>query len=465
MFQDHSDAGQFAVIRATYALILVIAGATAATIWLVLEVKKEQQTVREILEKGNRADIQRLGSLPDELRWQLLFTILVLLVLLIAAIALFSVARAYLTSQTSLGNLKMLAWHILASTDQGVITTDCEGRITSVNPRGEELLGLKGNDLGRSVADVLGDSSLVDASQRVLKSRRAETEIRLSMLRDGHETRLRVDCHLLHGTDDAVLGTVFHIRDVTERMLMENRIRRMERFMGLGTLAAGLHHEIKNPLSALSLHVQLLEERLDQQADHEVAESLGVLKTEVTRIAGVLENFRDYASTDRMNVVPTDVGKLLRHIVDLMRPKAEHQHVEIELDLPEQPLAEILLDPVRFEQVLLNLVINALDVLPSGGKITLAAECAGSSLHLDVADTGSGIPDNIRSRIFDPYFTTKSGGSGMGLAVCDKIIRQHGGELDLETSPSGTVFRIALPAESSVSITTTALSDVDAKAG
>jgi two-component system nitrogen regulation sensor histidine kinase GlnL len=237
---------------------------------------------------------------------------------------------------------------------------------------------------------------------------------------------------------------VLHIRDVTERLLVEERMRRMERFMGLGALAAGLHHEIKNPLGALSLHVQLLEERLGDRADNEAAESLGVLKTEVTRISGVLESFRDFASVERLNRTDADLPELVRQTVDLIRPQAEGQGVRLTLKLPKEELPSLAADEARLEQVLLNLVMNALEEMESGGELTLSLRRNDDRLQIDVADTGRGIPERIQSRVFDPYFTTKTTGSGMGLAFCDKIIRQHGGQIDFETSSAGTTFRVVL---------------------
>lgn len=446
MFRTPPDPKQSAVIRATLALLLVILAATGVTVWLIAEIRKEQRAVDAIVHDHSEAGVAALGSLSGELRWQFILTSLVLVVLAMAAIALLFTVRAYSQSQASLQKVKMLAWDILASTDQGVITTDRDGRITSVNPRSQEFLGLEAECDGRTLHDICGaESPLVAACSEVLKTGVAVSDVDFSTNRNGHETRLQADCYLLRGNSEALLGTVIHIRDVTERVLTEDRIRRMERFMGLGTLAAGLHHEIKNPLGALSLHVQLLEERLDGQADDEVAENLRVLKTEVTRIAGVLQSFRDYASSDRMHLAPADIQSLLQHTVDLMGPKANQQNVRLELVVPDEGLPVVKLDAVRFEQVLLNLVINALEVLRTDGTVTLSARCSATHLRLEVTDTGTGIPNNIRSMIFDPYFTTKSGGSGMGLALCDKIVRQHGGAIDVETSSAGTTFRILLP--------------------
>jgi two-component system nitrogen regulation sensor histidine kinase GlnL len=241
-----------------------------------------------------------------------------------------------------------------------------------------------------------------------------------------------------------VAGTVLNIRDVTESMLIEERMRRMERFMGLGSLAAGLHHEINNPLSALLLHVRLLEERLNGNADEEIAETLGIIKTEVTRIVGVLQSFRDYASIDKLSRAPTDVVSLVQQTMELVRPQANQQQVRMDIEW-NSSTPRISADASRLGQVLLNLVLNALDEMPHGGKLGLRVDCSNHDIHIDVEDTGRGIPDNVRARIFDPYFTTKNHGSGMGLAFCDKIVREHGGQIDVMTGRSGTVFRVVLP--------------------
>jgi two-component system nitrogen regulation sensor histidine kinase GlnL len=307
-------------------------------------------------------------------------------------------------------------------------------------------MGVDFDCIGRPLDDICQHGqSLAEVSRDILKSGKSQHDCDFSILRNGHSLQLRADCHVLRGTGDEVLGSVLHIHDVTERLLIEERMRRMERFMGLGALAAGLHHEIKNPLSALSLHVQLLEERLEGQADDETAEIFGVLKTEVTRIAGVLESFRDYASIETLNLASTDVPALVRQTVDLIRPKAQQQRVQVVVSVPDAGLPAISADATRLEQVFLNLVMNALDEMRDAGTLSLLVAGEEENIIVEVSDTGHGIPDNVQARIFDPYFTTKSDGSGMGLAVCDKIVRQHGGQIGFDTGSSGTTFRISLP--------------------
>ena len=240
------------VIRTSVGLLAAIVLATVLNFWLVAEIRKEQYAVAEIVRGGVQEDIQRLGTLPGELRWQLVFTIVVLVVLLVAAATLVFVVRAYLTSQATLRDTMTLARDILGSIDYGVITTDTEGHITSVNPQAQELLALKTLPIGEQLSTVKpNETPLAEMCQDVLATGTAVHDHNFAVDVRDRRRELRADCHCLCGSDRRQRGTVLHVRDVTQQMLLEQRMRRMERFMGLGTLAAGLHHEIKNPLSAL----------------------------------------------------------------------------------------------------------------------------------------------------------------------------------------------------------------------
>lgn len=433
---------------ATVVLFVPLMAAVAATVWILLEIRKEQRAIALMLrgEIGRTSD--SLVTLPGELRWQLLLTVLVLVVLVAAGIGLLSVLRAYVGSQRTLREVRMLSADILASMDHGVITTDCDTRITTANPRAQTLLDWKETHEGVLLADVSATiRPLAIACRQVLTQAEPLHDVDLSLDCHDHARQLRADLHLLRSAGGNIIGTVVQLRDVTERILMEERLRRMERFMGLGTLVAGLHHEIKNPLSALSLHVQLLEEELQDRGDGDLVENLTVVKTEVARILAVLETFRDFAATERLNRSETDISRLVQQTVDLLRPSAAQNQVEIELHLPSAAWPVLSADADRLQQVLVNLVMNGIEAMRDGGKLTIRVSYLDDLVEIDISDTGHGIPDIVRRRIFDPYFTTKRDGSGMGLAVSDKIVRQHGGQIDLKTSPQGTTFRVSLPRE------------------
>ena len=239
---------------------------------------------------------------------------------------------------------------------------------------------------------------------------------------------------------------VIHVRDVTEKVLMEERLRRMERYMGLGALAAGLQHEIKNPLSALSLHIQLLCERLQKETgDHEVNEILDVLNTEVNRISAVLDGFRNYASIHEIGRAPVDVTVMIEKLFRLLRPDAEQKKIKLIVESTANTSVTIQADAAQLEQVFLNLALNAVEAMSNGGSLRFRLSDQEGKLRIDIIDEGNGVPPEIQSRIFDPYFTTRSDGTGMGLALCDKIVRQHDGSIDFETSPRGSIFTVLLP--------------------
>ncbi len=446
MFRPRTQTVSRSVVWAFSIVLALSLAAGGVTIWLIQEVHREQEIIDHVLGQLSPATTSSLKELPGELKWQFWLSLLVLFNGVAMIVALVVLARAYHASQTSLQDIKSLATDILASMDQSVITTDHSGIVTSLNPRAQFMYDITYDRVDKPIESLLvGDDQLAVLCRHVLRSREAVHDRDIPFRRNGSMVFYRADCCPLHDAYGRDQGTVLYIRDVTERVLVEDRLRRMERYMGLGSLAAGLHHEIKNPLGALSLHVQLLDERLEGlERPDDVAEMLGVLKTEVIRISGVLENFRSFASVSTLRNESTQLTALITNIVQLVKPQAEIQKVTMHVEQAES-VPEFLIDPGKIKQVLLNLVVNSLEAMPDGGTLVVRLSRQGEHCLLEVQDTGSGIPENVRRSVFDPYFTTKSEGTGMGLALCEKIIRQHNGQLDFETGTQWTTFRIRLP--------------------
>jgi two-component system, NtrC family, sensor histidine kinase HydH len=390
-----------------------------------------------------------LESLRHEVRLQFALSLTVSAILVFCLISIWWLRRRYLASERSLRQVKMLAHDILTSMDQGVITVDQQGCVTSINTAGIRLLGVDLECVGRPLASIsCTEVPLEDLSAQVAKNQAPVRDRDFAVNSDGRVLRLRGDAHILSDTEGATLGCVIHLRNMTERVLIEERMRRMERFISLGTLASGLHHEIKNPLTALSIHLQLLEERLaDPQSTQPVDDLVGVLKTEVYRLSGVLDSFRSFANLQRLTVLPTDARSVLENTIRLVRPQAAQQQVEVVLSQPNTALPLIPLDADKFEQAVLNLVINALEAMPAGGTLTLDAAVQENWFQVRVTDTGPGIPPEIQKNLFQPYFSAKSTGTGMGLALSEKLISQHGGHIDYRTGAGGTTFRISVPLE------------------
>lgn len=434
----------YAVALGLLSLIMLI-----VTSWILYNVRHEQTILTQLIKHLAGSDLKVADELSSDLGLQRSLIFLLILNGGAVVIAFSLVLRGYFTSERDLQDVKFLSNDILASMDAGVITTDLNGRIISMNPRGRELVGMSESQEFSSIHDLGTEHALLASiCSELLQHQQPIRDRDYHVERRGHRMTLRAGCTMLRNRQKESIGMVVHVRDVTEKAYMEERLRRMERYVGLGSLAAGLQHEIKNPLNALSLHVQLLCEKLQKESgDAEVAEMLDVLNTEVKRIGKVLDGFRNYASIHEIGKSPVDVASLIEKLVRLMRPDAEQKNVQLLFEPPQKPLSPVPADSSKLEQVLLNLALNAVAAMPEGGQLRFSVEEQGERMRIDVADTGKGIPVEIQSQIFDPYFTTRADGIGMGLAFCDKIIRQHDGVIEFETSPKGTTFSLYLPIE------------------
>lgn len=430
-----------------FALGILSLFALVVTAWVLLNVRHEQAIVNQLVSHLQGKDLQVANELSSELGLQNSLSLLLGLNLIAAAIAFSFLVRGYFSSERNLEDVKVLSADILASMDAGVITTDMTGRVISINPRGRELVGLSTDNKVQNIKQLGPEHALLaTVCEEMSKYHHPIRDRDYRAQRDGHSVALRAGCTMLRDRYKEEIGMVIHVRDVTEKALMEERLRRMERYMGLGSLAAGLQHEIKNPLSALSLHIQLLCERLQKETgDQEVNAILEVLNTEVKRISGVLDGFRNYASIHEIGRAPVDVSVMIEKLVRLLRPDAEQKKIKLIVEPLKNVSGLVQADAAQLEQVLLNLALNAFAAMPQGGTLHFKVSDLEGKLSVNISDTGNGIPPEIQSRIFDPYFTTRSDGTGMGLALCDKIVRQHDGSIDFETSPRGTTFTVTLP--------------------
>ncbi len=427
-------------------LVLLSLSSIIVTSWILVDLQYEQEVFGRLQKHLPESDNTAASELAGELRLQSRLTIILILNIVATTFAVLIFVRVYLGTKRTLREVKVLATDILASMDVGVITTDRLGSILSMNPFGEKFLSICDISIGTSIEKLCEDhSTLKEICKHVLKNHDCVRDKDYEITYKGHSKTFRAGCSLLRNESKIELGTVIHFRDVTEKVLMDKRLNRMERYMGLGSLATGLQHEIKNPLSALLLHVQLLKENLmSQNPNSEQLDTLQILTDEINRITNVLERFRNYASNSELHIEKVDIIQLIEKLVRLVTPQASQSHIQIETDIPEKTPKELLLDKVSFEQVLLNLTINAIEAMPEGGILTFQVKLAGNIIYIRVADTGPGIPGNLSERIFDPYYTTKNTGTGMGLAICQKIVQLHNGNIDFETNSEGSTFTISM---------------------
>ncbi|TWT65463.1 two-component system sensor histidine kinase NtrB [Crateriforma conspicua] len=450
MFRSQRTQSRRNLRFAVFTLLLLSVCSLLISLWFVVDFGREQEIVKQLVRDLPDRDLPVAAELTSELKWQSRWTFFVILQVIATGLAVALLFRAYLGSQERLNDIKALAGDILSSMEQAVITSDTDGLVTSLNERAIQFLGVSGDPVGKSLRQL--------TDQIDLASFRAETDslAKHSLMKDfavkknGENLWLRAFCQPLCDANGKVIGNVFQLRDVTADRHLHDRAARMERFMGLGSLAVGLHHEIKNPLAAVSLHVQLVEEALAElSVPDEVPEMLSIVKSEMKRTGQVLETFRDYASANRLDLTETPIVELLTRQIDLLRPVAEANKVTLDLSLSPNLPEQIPIDAARVEQIIHNLMLNAIQAMPEGGTLSIQAKAAieadSHGVLIKFSDTGKGIPESIRPHIFDAYFTTKGGGTGMGLALSDKIARQHGGRLDLASVDGGTTFELFLP--------------------
>ncbi len=260
--------------------------------------------------------------------------------------------------------------------------------------------------------------------------------------------RLRmVDWQLTHAPSELEEVVAFAIgRDVTDEAARAERIRQQEKLAAIGTLAAGLAHEIRNPLNGAHLHVTYLERGLRRTgATDEELEAVKVVGDEIRRLSNLVTEFLDFARPKPLDRKAVSVQRLCDKIATFIKPTLEAAHIRLKLDLPSADLV-VDADGSKIEQVLLNLVQNAIEAMaPSGGgTATVRARRQPLNALIEIEDEGPGLPDPT-APVFDAFFTTKPDGTGLGLAIVHRIVTDHGGAVTIDSRPGRTVFRVTLP--------------------
>jgi two-component system sensor histidine kinase PilS (NtrC family) len=348
-----------------------------------------------------------------------------------------------------LEDLRVLQDHILRSVGSGIVTMDLQGNIASWNPAAEQITGYPFVEIKSRWQQVFGDSIKgVFGHTDSLRSHPFRFNGQI-MKKDGSIALLGMTASLLKDEANTVRGFILIFQDITKLMEMEDQVRMKERLATVGSLAAGIAHEIRNPLASLSGSIQVLQGELALQGDNK--HLMDIVVRETDRLNTIIMEFLEYARLKNAQNDYIELSPLLDETIMLLKNCKEYSG-NIHITQQADPHAVIKGDSQRIRQVFWNLLINACQAMPRGGEITVTARVVpGEQDDLDwceiiIKDSGQGISKEDRDRIFNPFFTTKTGGTGLGLSIVYRIIEDHQGTITLDSAPGkGTQFIIRLP--------------------
>jgi len=368
----------------------------------------------------------------------------VFLIGLAVLVSLF-LAQGYKLASRALAKVRAFSDQVVENLPVGLIATDENSKVAAFNQTAQEILGISHHTvLTESAATVL-PSELWQLRGR-LEERGTVVEEEIECHSTGGTTvPLRVSGASLHGEDRSFLGFVFIFRDLMEVRRLQQEVERSKRLASLGSLAAGVAHEIRNPLSSVKGFATYFRDRLkDNPQDRDTATTM---IQEVERLDRVIGQLLEFARPSTLKIKPVRMNDLIQHSLKLIEGDARSKGIEVKayipLDLPDVPM-----DGDRIKQVLLNLYLNGLQAMDGGGvlEVKVSRDDGRKLTTITVSDNGRGIETADQERIFDPYFTTKPDGTGLGLAIVHKILDAHGGSIKVRSQTgAGTTVAITLP--------------------
>jgi PAS domain S-box-containing protein len=359
---------------------------------------------------------------------------------------------------TEVQNAKIYNEILLQNLTTGVIAAGADGRITVFNNEAKQITGSKSEDLlGRSIKDLPG--SICELLQETLDSKERAENRELVLESAEGDFVVRASSSIFHGQQGEMLGALVVLTDITALKQLELQIRRSDRLASLGTLSAGMAHEIKNPLVSIKTFAQLLPERYQDSDFRETFSNL--IGHEIDRIDSLVNQLLRFARPAKPLLKPMHVHAVLEKSLQLVGHRLYQKEIKLTRSW-QADVDTIHADADQLEQVFLNFFLNAMDAMKRGGEMEVSTEIrpaeewvaavtgtngdVGEILRITIRDNGEGIRREDIPHVFDPFFTTKDYGTGLGLSVVHGIIQEHSGQIEVESEPSkGTAFHILLP--------------------
>jgi len=334
---------------------------------------------------------------------------------------------------------------VMAGLEDGLILFTRDARAVMVSPAAEKFLGAPASQfLGRRVTEIFPLGHPLNGALRLEGDELTEiaSETELETLEGAK--RVSVTVQEIQGAGER-MGALVTLRDLDSLESISTQLQVSERLAAVGRITAGVAHEVKNPLNSMRLWLENLKESLPAETENSALQAVNVLDAEIDRLDAVVKRFLDFARPMDVRLEPTQLADLLREVLEVARPQLEKANVHVAQLLPID-VPEVFVDRALLKQAVLNLVLNAVDAMPNGGQLQLTLSRRGEMAEITVGDTGKGIPVEHRQKVFQLFFTTRPGGSGIGLASTFRIVQLHNGSIDFTSEVGrGTTFRIELP--------------------
>jgi two-component system sensor histidine kinase HydH len=353
-------------------------------------------------------------------------------------------AQSYRAARKSLQDTTAFAEEVVSHLPIGLLATDNNDKIAFYNASAANITGIpRDQALGRFLIDVMPEAfgtfnDVVKQGRRI-----AEQELECAFSRK-EMVPLSVSASKIVNAEGDDVGSVFIMRDLAEIRQLQAEVRKQEKMAAIGGLAAGVAHEIRNPLSSIKGMATYFRSKFPEGSDDQQAAA--VMVQEVDRLNRSISELIEFARPTRLDRKETDIHALLKHSLQLIQQDAGSQNVEVKFT-PADPHVVAFVDADRLLQCLLNIYLNALQAMPDGGNLSIRCQPAEeASFGISITDTGQGISAEHRSQIFDPYFTTKASGTGLGLAIVQRIIEAHHGDIEVRSDTGkGTQITLHLP--------------------
>jgi PAS domain S-box-containing protein len=414
--------------------------------------KKVFESVKTVNLNDGTKILNRIGLSLDNIRAIQQRSMRRVVLIGVGIFILFSILYAFLMTRKGFSELKKEHKIIKSYTDlvlenmaDAVIAVNKDNKIAYLNKTASEIFGIS-NDLsvGQDYNNTFVEDQLLINYSKVLKHTLINKDITFTN-NENSKRNLELSVSFVLDNNDSIDLTIAIIKDMTDKMNLQHQVERKEKLSAMGELAAGVAHEIRNPLNSINIITQRIQKEFEPKEDFEdYNKLLSIVRSEVRRVNNIIKQFLEYASPPKLQIGNYSINDVLDESISIIESEAILKHININKDYKENLSIDI--DKEKIKQVFINLLRNSIDAVDTYGYITCAVKLNNQGVEISINDNGTGIPDDLKSKIFNLYFTTKQSGTGLGLSIVHQIISEHNGLIEVDSMEGkGTTFRIVLP--------------------